>query len=98
VANNNTKISKFLSYVLRHNPDSIGLALDKNGWAAVDELLECASRGGTKLSQDKLEEVVEKNNKKRFVFSENGLFIILFLRIKDGVMPTFTSLWDRIRE
>jgi len=34
----NIKISKFLSYVLRHNPDSINLTLDENGWAAVDEL------------------------------------------------------------
>ena len=29
------KISKFLSYVLRHRPDEIGLTLDANGWTSV---------------------------------------------------------------
>jgi len=71
----NIKISKFLSYVLRHNPDSINLTLDENGWAAVDELLECAARNGRKFSRSSLEEVVETNDKKRFILSEDGLLI-----------------------
>ena len=33
------QISKFLSYVLRHRPGSVGLELDENGWVDVDELL-----------------------------------------------------------
>ena len=32
-------ISKFLSLILRHNPEKINLTLDKNGWANVDELI-----------------------------------------------------------
>ena len=36
------KVSKFLSYVLRHKPDAIGLELDEGGWADVDELIRCA--------------------------------------------------------
>ena len=35
-----TRASKFLSYVLRHRPDEIGLTLDANGWASVAELLD----------------------------------------------------------
>jgi putative RNA 2'-phosphotransferase len=38
--------SKLLSYVLRHRPDSVGLALDAHGWADVDELLACLARHG----------------------------------------------------
>ena len=33
-------ICTFLSFVLRHRPDAIGLELDRNGWADVEELLE----------------------------------------------------------
>jgi len=33
-------ISKYLSYILRHKPDSIGLKLDKHGWADIDELIK----------------------------------------------------------
>lgn len=32
--------SKFLSLVLRHKPEQIGLVLDSNGWANVDEILQ----------------------------------------------------------
>ena len=33
-------VSKFLSLILRHSPEKIGLKLDENGWADVDELIE----------------------------------------------------------
>lgn len=36
---NRNKISKFLSRILRHNPEMIGLPLDENGWADVEDLL-----------------------------------------------------------
>ena len=36
---NFVRISKFLSLVLRHKPETIGLVLDEHGWARVDELL-----------------------------------------------------------
>ena len=66
------KISKFLSYVLRHKPESIGLKLDLNGWAQIDELLQCASKKGKKLNRKQLREVVETNDKQRFSLSEDG--------------------------
>jgi putative RNA 2'-phosphotransferase len=34
------QISKFLSLILRHQPEKIGLELDENGWAFVDDILE----------------------------------------------------------
>lgn len=33
------QLSKFLSFVLRHQPDTIGLSLDAQGWAVIDELI-----------------------------------------------------------
>lgn len=63
------QISKFLSYVLRHKPESISLTLDQDGWVSVDELLLHANRHGKKLTRELLEYVVENNNKKRFTFN-----------------------------
>jgi putative RNA 2'-phosphotransferase len=65
-------ISKFLSYVLRHSPESIGLALDNQGWANVAELLEKATISGTSLDAATLREVVAENEKKRFTLSDDG--------------------------
>lgn len=66
------KVSKFLSYVLRHRPDSIGLTLDGNGWADVAELLACSQANGKRLTKELLQNVVAENDKKRFEFSGNG--------------------------
>ena len=69
------RISKFLSLVLRHQPQKIGLALDVNGWAQVDELLAQANRHGVALTPAVLEQVVRLNDKQRFAFSEDGVMI-----------------------
>lgn len=63
--------SKFLSYVLRHRPDSIGLTLDKQGWADVAELLAKAAAAGTPMTLQEMEQVVAENDKKRFVFNDD---------------------------
>jgi putative RNA 2'-phosphotransferase len=69
------KLSKFLSFVLRHQPQAIGLTLDAEGWVAVDELLAAAARRGHSVTRQQLEEVVATNDKKRFSFSLDGLLI-----------------------
>lgn len=66
------KFSKFLSLVLRHKPETIGLSLDEEGWAEVDELLEKMADHGRRLSREVLDDCVANNNKKRFAFSEDG--------------------------
>lgn len=66
------RASKFMSLVLRHRPDKIGLALDANGWAKVADLVTCSRNGGLALSVELIREVVETNDKKRFVLSEDG--------------------------
>lgn len=66
------RTSKFLSLVLRHKPAEIGLTLDPNGWADVDELIRLANLAGRRLDRSLLERIVAENDKKRFAFSENG--------------------------
>lgn len=68
----NKRLSKFLSLVLRHEPGEIGIALDEQGWARVDELLEAMNAHGHALDFETLEQVVETNDKKRFAFSDDG--------------------------
>ena len=65
-------LSRFLSYVLRHNPDAIGLTLDRQGWAKVDELLERARAAGVPLDRATLRRVVAENDKQRFALSPDG--------------------------
>ena len=67
-----TEISKFLSYVLRHAPESIALELDAQGWASVDDLLRQAGKAGKIFSREELQDVVDTNDKKRFAFSTDG--------------------------
>lgn len=64
-------VSKFLSLVLRHSPEKIGLKLDENGWADVDELILKCSKKGQKLDTVLLDYVVENNDKKRFAYNED---------------------------
>jgi len=65
-------MSKFLSLVLRHRPEKIGLTLDENGWADVDRLITLCNKSGRRLTRPLLERVVAENDKKRFAFSEDG--------------------------
>ena len=67
-----TRISKFLSLVLRHQPQTIGLQLDENGWAAVAELLLKMAEHKMPLLVEDLQHVVATNAKKRFAFNEDG--------------------------
>lgn len=64
--------SKFLSLVLRHQPETIDIALDDQGWVAIDVLLAAANRAGKKLTRPLLERVVRENDKQRFAISPDG--------------------------
>lgn len=68
-AKQQTKISKRLSLILRHNPQSIGIQLDSSGWAKIDELLQALNSHGIQINHDILTQVVNDNPKKRFEFN-----------------------------
>jgi len=69
-----TKVSKYLSLILRHKPEVIGITLDKHGWANTKELIE-----GINKQQDfnmkMLEEIVRNDNKQRYSFNEDKTLI-----------------------
>jgi putative RNA 2'-phosphotransferase len=67
-----TKISKFLSLVLRHRPETIGIVLDQNGWTSVETLLEGLNKNNIKLDKTILKHIVETNPKKRFSFNDSN--------------------------
>lgn len=64
--------SKFLSLVLRHKPESIGVQLDENGWVDVDVLLAALTTHGRPLSRTELDRLVKENDKQRFAFNHDG--------------------------
>lgn len=65
-------ISKLLSYVLRHAPESLGIVLDSDGWTDIDELIKHAAQHGHGFDRHALLDVVETNDKKRFTLSDDG--------------------------
>ncbi|MEZ6090303.1 MAG: RNA 2'-phosphotransferase [Pirellulaceae bacterium] len=67
--------SKFLSLLLRHRPEVIGVTLDGEGWLCIDELITQANAHGKALTLELLHEVVATNDKQRFALSEDGLRI-----------------------
>jgi putative RNA 2'-phosphotransferase len=86
------RISKFLSLVLRHQPEKIGLSLDESGWASVERLIEASSRRGFDFTREELQNVVDGNDKKRFSLSEDGLWIRAnqghSIKVELGYAPT----------
>lgn len=70
-----TETSKFLSYVLRHEPHAIGLTLDREGWADIAALIAGAKQSGRELDETLIRTVVADNDKARFAISEDGLRI-----------------------
>ncbi len=70
-----TKISKFLSLVLRHKPETIGLYLDVNGWADTNLLITAMQKAGYSIDLDILKEIVASSDKQRFKFNDDFTLI-----------------------
>lgn len=64
--------SKFLSLVLRHQPETIGVTLDPQGWIDVDVLLEAMARHDHRMDFTELERLVRESDKQRFALSEDS--------------------------
>jgi len=65
------RTSKFLSLVLRHQPEKIGISLDEAGWVGVDELLAACARHGVTITRGELDELVAASDKQRFAFNDD---------------------------
>ena len=66
--------SKFISLILRHKPETIGITLDEHGWANVDELIAGISKTH-EINREILEEIVRTDNKQRYSFNEDKTLI-----------------------
>jgi len=67
-------LSRYLSLILRHKPEVIGIKLDEHGWADVDELIEGIAVNN-KFDMEILEEIVETDNKQRYSFNDDKTLI-----------------------
>ncbi|MBQ6257788.1 MAG: RNA 2'-phosphotransferase [Clostridia bacterium] len=62
---------KFISLILRHKPETIGIALDEHGWADVEEQNAGIQKTRPDFNREILEEIVRTNNKQRYSFNED---------------------------
>ncbi len=67
-----TRISKYLTFILRHQPESIQMKLDSEGWLNVDELIKNANASGKSITLAQLHEVVATSDEKLFTLSDDG--------------------------
>ena len=92
---NDVKLGRFISLILRHKPETIDLKLDKNGWANVNELIKKISKSGREIDFKTVERIVNENNKKRYSFNDDktkiravqGHSIEVDLELKEVVPP-----------
>ncbi|HBF7642493.1 TPA: RNA 2'-phosphotransferase [Clostridioides difficile] len=65
------KLSIFISLILRHKPETIGIKLDDYGYADVNELIEKINNTGRNINIEILEQIVKEDNKQRYSFNED---------------------------
>lgn len=68
---NDIKIGKYICLILRHKPEIIGIELDKNGWANIDELINGVKKKYPDLNRERLEYIVKTDNKQRYSLSDD---------------------------
>ena len=106
------KVSKYLSYHLRHRPDLLGLELATGGWVEVEKLLIAAQQNNFPLGLTELKTVVEQSDKQRFSFDATGKLIranqghsvVVDLELPTRTPPsilyhgTYSAAWDSIQQ
>lgn len=106
------RLSIFISLILRHKPDEIGITLDEHGWANVKELIAGINNAGRKIDMKTLEEIVQTDNKGRYSFNEDktliranqGHSIPVNVELKEAIPPsvlyhgTATRFLDNIKK
>lgn len=87
-----TTLSKYISLILRHKPETIGITLDEHGWADVSELLERLP-----CTMEVLEDIVKTDSKGRYSFNgdktliraNQGHSIHVDVELKECVPPEY---------
>lgn len=68
--NSDSKISKYISLILRHRPEEIGLKLDEHGYLNVSGLINGINKSYEGFNMDDLERIVREDSKQRYSFNE----------------------------
>lgn len=72
----NDRLGKYLSFILRHDPEHIGMKMDEEGWLNVEDMIKNINNVEKfKLSRENVEKEVKEDEKGRFEISKDGLFI-----------------------
>ena len=66
---NAERFSRWMAYVLRHNPERYGLQTDQHGFVDVDEFMKIAQRRYPELDMDRLKELIASSGATRFELS-----------------------------
>ena len=69
-----TQTSRYISLILRHKPETVGITLDEHGWANVDELIAGVNKTHP-LTMELLKEIVRSDEKQRYSFNEDETLI-----------------------
>ena len=70
-----TNISRYISLILRHKPETINIVLNEHGWANVDELINGIKKQYNEFDMETLDEIVKTDNKQRYSFNEDKTLI-----------------------
>ena len=72
---NLTNLSKYMSLILRHKPEAIGISLDEHGWASVNDLICGIEKNNPGFNMDILEQIVRTDSKQRYSFNDDKSLI-----------------------
>lgn len=67
-----TKVSKYLAFILRHEPSAIGMKLDDEGYLPIDDLVKNANAAGKSITREQVEQVVAGQEESLFAVSDDG--------------------------
>ena len=65
--------SKFISYLLRHHPESVDLFMDSHGWVGVQDLIDKINTNSDyEIDKETLDKIVSTDEKQRYSYSADG--------------------------
>jgi len=67
-----TRISKYLTFILRHEPHSIGMKLDDDGYLNIEDLVKNANASGKSITSEQVQRVVAEHEQNIFALNDDG--------------------------
>ena len=85
--NNEQEFSKYLSYLLRHNPAEVGLNLLEDGWVNTHELIEAINKSNRNkyvVALYQIINIVNSDSKQRYSFKSSEHNEYAYIRANQG--------------